>query len=58
MLEVLKLEDRRFEGVKNCGECGYLEDCKAFWAFCPYTGRRVAEQRDDVEILEDAEVIP
>lgn len=63
--EVLKLIDEimetfpslKFERVESCQECAYFEDCKEFWNFCPYDGKLAVEKREDLVILEDAEVI-
>jgi len=27
-----------FRDPSDCGRCAYLEDCRTYWRFCPYTG--------------------
>lgn len=37
---------RKYEDVKNCGECAYFSDCEGHnWEFCPYTGNTVRVMR-------------
>jgi hypothetical protein len=53
---MLEAVDRKFRDVKDCQRCAYYEDCYEFWTFCPYDGKIAVEKRNDVEIIEDAEV--
>jgi len=44
-----------FRDPSSCERCAYLEDCRTYWRFCPYTGEPSRLRMADVEILEDDE---
>jgi hypothetical protein len=46
-----------FRNPANCQQCAYFGDCIEFFNYCPYSGKLAVEKRNNVEILEEAEVL-